>query len=113
MFLINIPIGILSLFLTARFVKDPPSFQQERNSVRTDGKLRVDAVGIALIAVGSAALEILLDRGQIDDWFGSNLITTMFFVAAVCLTAAVFWELRQSDPVIDRASVTKGAVVQD
>ena len=100
-FLINIPIGILSLFLTSRFVHDPPSFEAERKSVRVDGKLKVDGVGIALICVGSAALEILLDRGQIDDWFGSTFICWMFAIGVSCLTAAVFWELREPDPVID------------
>jgi MFS transporter, DHA2 family, multidrug resistance protein len=100
-FLINIPIGILSLLLTNRFVHDPPSFARERESVRTNGKLRVDGIGIALIGLGSAALEILLDRGQIDDWFGSSLITWMFVIGVVCLTTAVFWELHQKDPVID------------
>jgi DHA2 family multidrug resistance protein len=101
-FLINIPIGILSLFLTSRFVHDPPAFAEERKSVRdADGRLRVDGVGIALIAIGSGALEILLDRGQIDDWFGSTFILWMFVVGVVCLSIAVFWELRHPDPVID------------
>lgn len=100
-FFINIPIGIISLFLTNRFVHDPPSFAEERNGARTDGKMRIDGVGIALIALGSAALEILLDRGQIDDWFGSTFITWMFVIGVGCLTAAVFWELRHPDPVID------------
>jgi len=100
-FLINIPIGLLSLFLTARFVHDPPSYPEERKTVRVNGKLRVDGVGIALIAVGSAALEILLDRGEIDDWFGSRFIVWMFAIGVGCLTAAVFWEWNQKDPVID------------
>jgi len=82
-------------------VHDPPSFAKERESVRKNGKLQVDVAGIALIAVGSAALEILLDRGQIDDWFGSPFICWMFALGAVCLTAAVWWELRHPDPVID------------
>jgi DHA2 family multidrug resistance protein len=100
-FLINIPIGLLSLYLTNRFVHDPPAFEAERKSARTGGKLQIDSVGIALIAVGSAALEILLDRGQIDDWFGSPFICWMFAIGILCLTAAVFWELRQKDPIID------------
>src|SRR6201996_8658799 len=101
-FLINIPIGILSLFLTNRFVHDPASFAEERKTVRTaDGKLRVDGVGIALIGLGSAALEVLLDRGQIDDWFGSRFITWMFVIGITCLVTAVFWELNHKDPVID------------
>jgi DHA2 family multidrug resistance protein len=100
-FLINIPIGVLSLLLTQRFVHDPVTYAEERKTVRVNGKLRVDGIGIALIGVGSAALEILLDRGQIDDWFGSRTIVSCFVIAAVCLTAAVFWELRVPDPVID------------
>jgi len=101
-FLINIPIGLLSIFLTSRVVHDPESFAEERKTIRDErGKLRMDGVGISLIALGSAALEVLLDRGQIDDWFGSNFILWMFVVAVVCLTAAVFWELRSPDPVVD------------
>jgi DHA2 family multidrug resistance protein len=101
-FLINIPIGALSLFLTNRFVHDPPAFAEDRKTVRDGkGKLRVDGIGIALIGLGSAALEILLDRGQIDDWFGSSFICWMFVLSLASLSAAVFWELRTSDPVID------------
>ncbi len=101
-FLINIPIGFLSMYLTSRFVHDPPAFEQERKLVRDEmGKLRVDGVGIGLIAIGSAALEILLDRGQVDDWFGSRFIAWMFGIALGCLAIAVIWELRQPDPVIE------------
>jgi DHA2 family multidrug resistance protein len=100
-FFINIPIGILSMSLTSRFVHDPPEFAEERKTVRdAHGRLRVDGFGIALIGLGSAALEVLLDRGQIDDWFGSTFIAWMFMVAIVCLGSAVFWELRHKDPVI-------------
>ena len=101
-FFINIPIGLVSLFLTSRLVHDPPSFAAERATVRdASGRLKVDGIGIALIALGSGALEILLDRGQIDDWFGSPFICWMFAAAILCLSAAIFWELRQDDPVID------------
>ena len=101
-FLINIPIGILSMSLTSRFVHDPPAFAEERKTVRdAKGRLRVDGIGIALIGLGSAALEVLLDRGQIDDWFGSTFISWMFALAVVCLVTAVFWELHHKDPVID------------
>ena len=62
---------------------------------------RVDGIGIALIGLGSAALEVLLDRGQIDDWFGSPFIIWMFVIGVGCLVTAVFWELQQTDPVID------------
>ncbi len=100
-FLINIPIGILSLFLTQRFVHDPPAFEAERKSARTSGKLRIDYIGISFIALGSASLEILLDRGQIDDWFGSSFITSMLIVAIICWSITIYWELRHDDPIID------------
>jgi len=101
-FLINIPIGIASLYLTNRFVHDPPSFAEERKAARTaSGKLNVDSVGIALIALGSAALEIVLDRGQIDDWFGSPFICWTALIGTACLVGAIFWELQAPDPVID------------
>ncbi|HEY0161599.1 MAG TPA: DHA2 family efflux MFS transporter permease subunit [Edaphobacter sp.] len=101
-FLINIPIGLLSLYLTNRFVSDPPSFKEEREKARQGGALRIDGVGIGLLALGSAALEILLDRGQIDDWFGSPLICWLFGIALACFGAAIFWELKGTDdPIIE------------
>jgi len=100
-FLINIPIGILSLILTGRLVSDPPEFEEERKSARSGGRLNIDGVGIALVGLGSAALEVLLDRGQIDDWFGSPFICWMFALGVGCLGSAIVWELRQRDPIID------------
>jgi len=101
-FLINIPIGFISLYLTNKFVHDPPAFAEERKNVRkADGKLNVDLLGIALIAVGSGALEVVLDRGQIDDWFGSTTICWLLAIGVTALVAAVFWELHVPDPVID------------
>ena len=101
-FFINIPIGAISLFLTNRFVQDPPTFAEERKTVRTaDGRLKVDSLGIGLVGIGSAALEYLLDRGQIDDWFGSSHILWAFVISVTCLSTAVWWELHVPDPVID------------
>ena len=76
-------------------------FEEERRSARVGGRLRIDGTGIALVGLGSAALEVLLDRGQIDDWFGSTFICWMFATGVLCLGTAVFWELRQKDPIID------------
>jgi DHA2 family multidrug resistance protein len=100
-FLINIPIGLLSLYLTKRFVQDPPAFKEERESARIGGRLKIDGVGIGLIALGSAALEIMLDRGQIDDWFGSPFICWLFAIALVCFGVAIYWELKVNDPIIE------------
>jgi DHA2 family multidrug resistance protein len=85
-FLINIPIGLLSMFLSSRYVMTRlRSRRSARRCATANGKLRVDGIGIALIGLGSAALEILLDRGQIDDWFGSSFIAWMFAIASCCL----------------------------
>src|SRR5271163_1123223 len=77
-FFINIPIGIVSLILTSRVVSDPPEFKREVEAARKGGKLRVDGLGILLIALGFACLEVVLDRGQTEDWFESRFI--VFFL---------------------------------
>jgi DHA2 family multidrug resistance protein len=100
-FFINIPIGLLSLFLSSKLVHDPPAFESERASVRTNGKLSVDGVGIALLALASAGLEIALDRGQIDDWFGSTFICVALATGVLGWIATVVWELRRDKPIID------------
>jgi MFS transporter, DHA2 family, multidrug resistance protein len=100
-FFINIPIGILALLLTSRLIEDPPAFEAERATVRKGGKLSVDGMGIGLIALASATLEVALDRGQIEDWFGSTFICWMLALAAAGWIATVLWEMRVKDPVID------------
>src|SRR5882724_8266800 len=100
-FFINIPIGFLSFYLSSRLVKDPPAFEAERASVRSNGKLHVDGIGITLIALASAALEVALDRGQIDDWFGSPFICWMLSIGVLGWIATVVWEIRLKEPVID------------
>ena len=100
-FFINIPIGILSLVLSSKLVKDPPAFAAERASIRRNGKLSIDGTGIALIAIASASLEVALDRGQIDDWFGSGFISSLLVVAVLGWIATILWELRAKEPVIE------------
>ena len=100
-FFINIPIGLVAMFLSAKVLNDPPSFAAERATARTNGKLSVDGLGITLIALASAALEIALDRGQIEDWFESSYICWMLGIGVAGWIATVLWELRAKDPVID------------
>ena len=100
-FFINIPIGILAFLLSSRLLKDPATFATERAAIRTDGKLNVDGIGIALIALASGALEVALDRGQIEDWFGSAFICGMLAIAVIGWIATVTWELRLKDPIIE------------
>ena len=96
-FLINIPVGLLSLLLTAMLIFDPPYL--ERKSLR--GGLRIDYAGLGLIAAGLGFLQVLLDEGQREDWFSSNLIVTSAVIACVCLVSVFFWERRQKEPVVD------------
>src|SRR5712664_1070239 len=100
-FFINVPIGIISLILTSRLLSDPPEFKQEVEADRKAGRLKIDYLGILLIAVGFACLEVVLDRGERLDWFESNFIVAFFAVAIVALVVAVVWELRQQDPVVE------------
>jgi DHA2 family multidrug resistance protein len=100
-FFINIPIGIMALLLSSRLLHDPPAFDAERAAVRPGGKLTVDGLGITLIALASATLEVALDRGQIDDWFGSTFICWMLALALVGWAATIIWEMRVKEPVID------------
>jgi DHA2 family multidrug resistance protein len=100
-FLINLPLGVLSLVLTNRLVQDPPAFKEEVARLRTSGRLRVDYIGILLVAAGFASLEVVLDRGQREDWFESPLITAFACVAVLALVTAVIWEWRHDDPVVE------------
>jgi DHA2 family multidrug resistance protein len=100
-FFINVPIGILSVVLTSRILSDPPEFKREVEAARSAGKLKVDYVGISLIAIGFACLEVVLDRGERLDWFESNFIISFFVIAIAALGIAVFWELHHPDPVVE------------
>ncbi|HSY59409.1 MAG TPA: DHA2 family efflux MFS transporter permease subunit, partial [Terriglobales bacterium] len=100
-FFINIPIGIISLILTSRLVSDPPEFTKEVEAARRGGKLKIDGLGILLVALGFACLEVVLDRGQTEDWFESRFIVVFFAIAIVALVSAVTWEWRHPDPVVE------------
>ncbi len=100
-FFINVPIGILSLLLTSRLVSDPPQFIEEVKAARQSGKLRIDYVGISLIALGFGALEIVLDKGQREDWLESHFIVAFLTVAILSLVFAGIWEWRHPDPVVE------------
>jgi DHA2 family multidrug resistance protein len=92
-FYINVPIGVLSILMTRAFIFDPPYLRQQKRNI--------DAVGIGLLAVGIGALQFVLDKGQQEDWFGSNLITTLTVIAAISLVAFVIHALRNENPVLD------------
>jgi len=95
-FYINLPVGILALFLVQRLIHDPSYISGKKGK-----SLRVDYIGFGLLAVGVGALQILLDKGQEDDWFGSHFIVTLIIIAAVCLVSLVIYEWHQKEPLVD------------
>jgi DHA2 family multidrug resistance protein len=99
-FFINVPVGILSLILVSRMIQDPPALKAERQR-RLSGGLRIDYIGMSLLALGLGSLQYVLDKGERDDWFGSHVILLLSIVAVVCLVVVVFWEARQKQPVFD------------
>jgi DHA2 family multidrug resistance protein len=95
-FFINIPVGLLSLFLTNMLITDPPYLKNEKRK-----GFSVDYIGLGLLALGLGTLQVILDKGQRDDWFGSHFIVAMVAICAVSLVAVVFWEWNHKDPIID------------
>src|SRR4051794_13962458 len=95
-FFLNIPVGIISMILSNRLVEDPPYLAEIRK--RKEG---IDYWGLGLLIVSIGALQVMLDKGQEDDWFGSRFIVTLFIVAIVGLTLFVWRELTIEHPVLD------------
>jgi MFS transporter, DHA2 family, multidrug resistance protein len=93
-FYINIPVGILALIMTKMFIFDPPYIRRRTGSV--------DYWGIGMLALGIGALQIILDRGQEEDWFSSHWITGLAVISAVFLAAFILYELfGTKHPVVD------------
>src|SRR3954452_10329543 len=95
-FFINIPGGLLSLFMTQRVLEDPPWLKEEKKS-----GIRIDYIGLALIVLGVACFQMVLDKGQEEDWFSSPLITTMFSIGVPVLIAFFLWEWYHDHPIVD------------
>src|SRR5271169_2695032 len=95
-FFINIPVGILSLALTTRLIQDPPYFKRRRLS-----ETKIDYTGLGFVALGLGTLQVILDKGQRDDWFESDFIVALSVIAAASLIFVIFWEWRHKDPIID------------
>ncbi len=92
-FYINVPVGIISLVMMQMFISDPPYLRRVSR--------RIDTWGLGLLVVGMGALQIMLDKGQEEDWFGSDFITTLAVIAAVGLVAFAIHEMRAREPLVD------------
>jgi MFS transporter, DHA2 family, multidrug resistance protein len=93
-FFINVPVGIAAVLMGLRFIEDPPYARARRG-------VRLDAAGIALMAIGLTALQTVLERGERDAWFQSAFITVSALVAAFALAAFIVWELRAAAPAVN------------
>ena len=95
-FYINIPVGILAFFLVTRLVEDPPWIKADRSRLR-----HMDYVGLALRTIAMGGMQIMLDKGEENDWFSSNFIRFFAFLFVGGMIALVWWEWRQKDPLIN------------
>ena len=94
-FLINVPVGIALVFLIMALIKETPAAQQQAKSSS------VDWTGFALIGLSLGCLQIVLDRGQDADWFGSSFITALALISAAAFVLLIWWELRQDEPMVN------------
>ena len=92
-FLINVPVAMVTFFAVAALVEDPPW-------VANQPKRQIDTIGLGLIALGLGCLQVVMDRGEDDDWFGSNFILGMSIAAAAGLLGAVGWLLTARKPIV-------------
>jgi MFS transporter, DHA2 family, multidrug resistance protein len=99
-FLINVPVGALLVVLSRFFVRDPIALVEAR-AVKFREGFKMDYLGFGLIAVGLGALQIVLDKGQQEDWFASPFIAVLTIVAVAALLFTVFWELRHPHPIMN------------
>ncbi len=93
-FFINVPVALISLYLTNRVVEDPPHLLAAVKQARA-GKIKIDYMGFLFTALGFGCLEVVLDKGQEDDWFGSRFITTFTVICVCSLISLLAWELWQ------------------
>jgi DHA2 family multidrug resistance protein len=93
-FYVNLPVGAAAILMTQLFIEDPPYLRGARPG-------RIDFVGFGLLALWVGSLQIMLDKGQQEDWLSSNYIRTLLFLAVVGAAAFVVWELRVAEPLVN------------
>src|ERR1700674_1823467 len=96
-FYINVRVGIVSLLLTTFLVSDPPYMKK----ANVKAGFRIDYIGIGLINLGLGSMQIILDKGQREDWLSSKFIVVFFVLMLIGIIAGILWELREKEPVVD------------
>lgn len=99
-FLINGPVGLFAFILVYFLVDEPDTLRRERERMRREG-VRFDIIGFLLVATFLGALELVLDRGQTEDWFDSNFIITMTAVCVAAFVLSIPWLMNAANPVVD------------
>jgi MFS transporter, DHA2 family, multidrug resistance protein len=98
-FYMNVPVGMLSMLLVSRLVEDPAYLSEQIRKARR--YLSIDYIGIGLLALCLGSLQVVLDKGQEDDWFHSPMIAVLAVIFPVALVLFIAWELTRSKPVMD------------
>jgi DHA2 family multidrug resistance protein len=93
-FYINVPVGVLAVLMALWFIENPPYLKRVEGS-------RIDYIGFSLLAIFLASFQLVLDKGQEDDWFNSSFITRLAVIAVVTMIAFIVWELSVKDPIVD------------
>lgn len=108
-FYINLPVGVFALFMVSRFVHEPEDIRAANLAMAAKQRQNLDWQGIALLAVGVATLQYVLEEGNRNDWFDSRLITSLAVLSAIALVAFVMRELTATVPAVN-ISLFKDAV---
>jgi DHA2 family multidrug resistance protein len=95
-FFINIPVGILAFILVSRLVEDPPWIKADRSRLR-----HMDYLGLSFLAIAMGGLQIMLDKGEENDWFSSGFICFFAFLFIFGIVGLIFWEWNHKNPLIN------------
>src|SRR6202043_3276566 len=95
-FYINLPVGILAFFLVSRLVQDPPWIRADRANLR-----KLDYIGLGLLTVAMGGMQIMLDKGEENDWFASNFIRIFCFLFVAGMTGLIWWQWRAKNPIMN------------
>jgi DHA2 family multidrug resistance protein len=96
-FFINVPVGAVAILMTTALVHDPP--YMFRKTFKQG--LKIDFIGLGLLSVGLGFIQVMLDKGQTEDWFESRFIVSCAVIGILGLVGVILWELRQPEPLVD------------